>query len=138
MPKQNVYIIIGVLGFILFILFLVNTFLQPKSNTASNIQPTEMLLSPTIIASRPEPQITDTPKDYSFLQLNYPLQYEDIVIDFSVGQNRMDVYYESDRATAARSLKKFFTQYGFDDPMQTNLKIYLQSRERVQKPMPNQ
>lgn len=138
MSKKNIYLILGILGGILVILWIANSLLQPKSTTSSNIQPTDVFVSPTTIMSRLPPQVTETPKDYSFLQLNYPLTYEDIVIDFSVGQNRMDVYYEADRAGAVRSLKKFFGQYGFDDPIQTNLKIYLESRERVQKPMPNQ
>jgi hypothetical protein len=138
MQDKRLGIVIGGLAIVLILLVAINNVLNGKSSSPSMQQTNESLPSPTlnidensipvkrIGQSDPYPDPLQKQYDYSFLKYNYPIEYEGLEIDFSTGQNRMDIYYSGDRAVASRTLKKFFAQFGFEDPMQANVQVYMQ------------
>lgn len=138
MEGKRLYIIIGILTILLVFFILLNNLFNRPTMVPPISQDDNPWLTPTIVGDDSMNNITpggqsetdsDPPQkqyDYSFLNYNYPIQYEDLEIDFTIAHNKMQVYYVGSREAAFASIKKFFSQFGFDDPMQANIQIHMQ------------
>lgn len=129
-------VLIGTIGLIAIVLMGIYALVSQKNksnqgNGAVFVTPqVSPYVAPTSSTplSRPlnlTPFPTSAPKNYSyaFADYRYPLQYEDIVIDYTPGRQLMRVYYDQDQHAAYMKIKKFFAQFGFEDPMFTGIRI---------------
>lgn len=135
MEKINKHwLIVGVLALLVFLLSFISLIIRRSSTTSNTPNPTIGFARPTVTSSPqssntvnfpsfPTPTINPNYK-YDYAGLQYPLEYENVVIDYTVGKNKMRVYYKNDDLSGARrSIKGFFAQYGFEDPMRSGVRI---------------
>lgn len=127
---KNQYRIIGFLAFILLVfigayLFLTRDIDSPlidNRGTVPSVVVTYGQLLPTgtdIGEGAPERE-----RDYRFLNYQYPIRFESLTIDYISSTRTMKVYFRGEYNDAVRTLKRFFAQFGFEDPIQTNIQIY--------------
>lgn len=62
--------------------------------------------------------------NYIFQTYDYPIQYQGLVIDYNRYQNKMTVYYGDDRTAAQKIVKKYYSEYGFPDPIESGVRIF--------------
>lgn len=132
MPRINMkkqYIVIGLLAVILLVFIGIYVFVTRDIGSSVVDNPN----TPTAVITYGQPLPTGTniaqgeqqpEQDYRFLNYQYPIRFESITIDYASSSRTMKVYYSGSYQDAARSLKRFFAQFGFEDPIQTNLQIY--------------
>lgn len=145
--KKKIYLIVGL---IMIILLTFLGILSYSTQNSRNIK-TDQTPAPTRFESTPkrEPSITllptlakeDLPQrkknyNFSFLRYRYPIRYNDLIIDMSKDKSKMLVYYKSKESQARKEIKKFFQQYGFSDPIETNIAIFFigLNKEKTEPP----
>jgi len=127
---KNQYRIIGILAIILLVF--IGAYLFITRDTDSPLIDNRGTV-PSVVVTYGKPLPTggdigvgapDREQDYRFLNYQYPIRFESLTIDYISSTRTMKVYFRGEYNEAARSLKRFFAQFGFEDPIQTNLQIY--------------
>jgi hypothetical protein len=130
MNKKLALIIVG-LGCALVILLLVISYVSRGDQTSTVLSPTaptQTIFYGNTNLNKKSSVLPHAKQgqsyNYIFQSYDYPIQYQGLVIDYNRYQNKMTVYYDKDRTQAQKIVKKYYSEYGFPDPIESGVRIF--------------